>query len=778
MSPFQKSIENFSQLKQQYYHSLGDRKFRPKRLEDRKLLTVTTSDFANLRAYEGIANVSGYIVEGITIDLPPAAPVVTTTIQSSNETVKLTWNAISTAVHYSIARRMVGGTWETLADEWDSTVFIDTDTPEGNVEYAVRAHESSGLVSGFNSVEIFVDWTVPAPVVTASVDNSSVTLTWATVSTATHYDIRRRTVGGTWTTLSEQWTSTTFTDSTAPEGIFEYSVRAYDGTTVSPFNGILVEVDLPPASPVVTITVQSNETVKLTWSAISTAAYYSIERRVDSGDWETLSDEWDSTIFIDTDVPEGDVEYAVRAYEESGLVSGFNSADVFVDWAPATPTVTASVASNGNVTLTWSTIYTATSYEVRRRVVGGSWVTLTDSLTTTTFTDTTAPEGNIEYSVRAFDGTLLSGFTAVGVFIDTPPAAPTLSATVQSNGTVQLSWNSVTGAQTYEIVRQSAGSSTLEVLVSQWYGTSFVDEAPSEGNVVYLVRALEGTTYSEYGSASVYVTPPAIVVSNSSVTATTLSNQTVQLDWDTATNATGYNVFRRVSGGSWVQVNSQPLTDTEFIDTAPPLGTVEYYVTAIRGTSTSSFSTTSTTVALAAPVVTAEVETSGEVTITWDAVNNAARYSVWVKVAGGTWTQLSNNATDGSFVHTNPTVGTAQYAVNAHNGTVVSGFVAVTVNIPDTNTSTTSLPPFGAPVVNATLQTDGTVSITWGEVEDATRYSVWYQEAGGAWLQLSNNATGGSFIQTNPPSGTVKYAVKAHNETLVSGFVAVTLVIS
>ncbi|MDR2641523.1 MAG: hypothetical protein LBC74_01890 [Planctomycetaceae bacterium] len=363
----------------------------------------------------------------------------------------------------------------------------------------------------------------------------------------------------------------------------------------------------------------------------------------------------------------------------------------------------------------------------------------------------------------------------MSVFVDAPPAAPTLSATTQSNGTVQLSWNAITGAQSYELVRQSADSTTLEVLVSQWYGTSFVDAAPPDGNVVYLVRALEGTTYSAYGSASVYITPPAIAISNSSVTATTLSDQTVHLDWNAATNATSYNVFRRVAGTTnWTQVNSQPLTDTEFVDATSPLGSVEYYVTAIRGTSSSSYNTTSATVGLANPVVTAEVETSGEVTITWDTVNNAARYSVWVKVAGGTWTQLSSNATGGSFVHTNPTVGTAQYAVKAHNGTVVSGFTAVTVNVPAPSSGTTTLPPFGAPVVNATLQSDGTVSITWGEVEDATRYSVWYQEAGGSWVSLSSNATGG-FIHTTPPSGTVKYTVKAHNGTVASSFVAVTL---
>jgi predicted outer membrane repeat protein len=240
-------------------------------------------------------------------------------------------------------------------------------------------------------------------------------------------------------------------------------------------------------------------------------------------------------------------------------------------------------------------------------------------------------------------------------------------------------------------------------------------------------------------------------------------------------NATGYNVFRRVAGTtSWTQVNSQPLTDTEFVDATPPLGSVEYYVTAIRGTNTSSYNTTNATVGLATPVVTAEVETSGEVTITWDAVNNATRYSVWVKVAGGTWTQLSNNAAGESFVHTNPTVGAVQYAVKAHNGTVVSGIAAVTVNVPAPSSGTTTLPPFGAPVVNATLQSDGAVSITWGEVEDATRYSVWYQETGGSWVSLSSNATG-SFIHTNPPSGTVKYAVKAHNGTVASGIVAVTL---
>jgi fibronectin type 3 domain-containing protein len=301
--------------------------------------------------------------------------------------------------------------------------------------------------------------------------------------------------------------------------------------------------------------------------------------------------------------------------------------------------------------------------------------------------------------------------------------------------------------------------------------TSFTDTAPPSGSVEYAVKAHKGTLTSDLVSDSVNVPLP---LSSPVIVTAQQSDGTVLVTWDAVDNATDYVVNRRVAGtATWTQVGT--VTATSFVDTTVPLGDFEYSVTAANSSNSVESNVDDITVTLNPPVVTADTTSPGEVIVTWNAVNNATRYSVWVKVAGGAWTSLSSNATGGSFVHTNPAVGTAQYAVKAHNGTIVSGFIAVTVNVSDMNSAATTLPPFGAPVVNAVIQGDGAVSITWGEVQDATRYSVWYQAAGGTWTLLSSNAADGSFVHTNPPIGTVKYTVKAHNGSIVSAFVAVTL---
>jgi hypothetical protein len=301
--------------------------------------------------------------------------------------------------------------------------------------------------------------------------------------------------------------------------------------------------------------------------------------------------------------------------------------------------------------------------------------------------------------------------------------------------------------------------------------------------VEYGIKAHNATLTSDIVSATITVPTPRPPFGAPEVQATLQSDGSVQITWGEVEDATSYSVWYKEASGSWTKLTNNG-TDGSYTVTNPPTGNVQFTVKAHNGTVVSGISPVALYIPGAtplpefgAPEVQAQLQQDdGAVVITWGEVQDANRYSVWYKETGGSWTQLSNNVSGGTYTVTNPPTGEVQFTVKAHNGTVASGINTVTLNIPVSSSSST-LPPFGAPNAQAELQEDGSVLITWGEVEDATNYSVWYKETGGAWVKLTNNGTNGSYIITNPPIGVVQFAVKAHNGTTVSSIIPVILTI-
>jgi hypothetical protein len=161
----------------------------------------------------------------------------------------------------------------------------------------------------------------------------------------------------------------------------------------------------------------------------------------------------------------------------------------------------------------------------------------------------------------------------------------------------------------------------------------------------------------------------------------------VKVTWKKITNATGYVVYRKASGGSWTKIKTLSGTNTlSYIDTAVAKKsgstytyTVRAYNKAADGTVTySGYDTTGksirrlTQVTLGTPVNTAK-----GVTVKWTKVAGASGYIVYRKAGSAkTWTKIAKVAGNAkvSYLDTKAKTNGAKYTytVKAYYGTIAS----------------------------------------------------------------------------------------------------------
>ncbi|MEK0317318.1 glycoside hydrolase family 9 protein [Cohnella sp. 56] len=209
---------------------------------------------------------------------------------------------------------------------------------------------------------------------------------------------------------------------------------------------------------------------------------------------------------------------------------------------PAVPTgVTATAASSTSITLGWTAVTGATSYQIE---VDGSSTYV--SATGTSYTHSGLAAGSThKYRVRAVNAAGTSGWSALATATTSqnpqPPAVPTgVTATAASTSSITLGWNAVTGATGYQI--EIDGSSTYVSAT----GTSYTHSGLAAGSThTYRVRAVNAAGASGWSAAATATTnqnqpqPPAVPTG---LTATAASSTSIALGWNAVTGATSYQI--------------------------------------------------------------------------------------------------------------------------------------------------------------------------------------------------------------------------------------------
>jgi hypothetical protein len=254
----------------------------------------------------------------------------------------------------------------------------------------------------------------------------------------------------------------------------------------------------------------------------------------------------------------------------------------------------------------------------------------------------------VQWAQNAFQGSPLGTYSGGGYTIKRYPAAG--GTAVTPNATCDTTISGATATLSCQEATTPLGS---------WQYT-----------VTPVLKTWTGAESAKSSTAAVVPTLSSVTAQNPAVGQTTGG---VQISWATATGATGYNLYRRTSAGSYNYASpvngATPLTGTSYTDPGSGLvsgTTYDYVVRGIQGTESPSSNELAAAVISrpSAPAsTTATPASAAKITIGWAAVSGAAGYNIYRRTSAGSYNYATplNGAT--------PASGTSYSDTTSVNGT-------------------------------------------------------------------------------------------------------------
>ena len=167
-------------------------------------------------------------------------------------------------------------------------------------------------------------------------------------------------------------------------------------------NNILADTyPTPPTSITVpTSSIPTGSSIAISWSAVSGAESYRLQRSMDGGAWETVYT-GTQTSFSDTAGVWNSVKYQV-ATVKVGIVSGYTTSSnvTILPYVISRLTVPSQIMEGQSIPISWSAADGATTYILERKVNSGSWTQIYSGANLS-YTDT--PSGSwsaVQYRVK------------------------------------------------------------------------------------------------------------------------------------------------------------------------------------------------------------------------------------------------------------------------------------------------------------------------------------------------------------------------------------------
>ncbi|MBN2353871.1 MAG: fibronectin type III domain-containing protein, partial [Spirochaetales bacterium] len=450
--------------------------------------------------------------------------------------------------------------------------------------------------------------------------------------------------------------------------------------------------------------------------------------------------------------------------------------------APAAPSLT---PGTGQITVTWTAVDKATSYEVW-------WNTVNDTATAAQYGSDCVltvtvingvPDGFTYWVwIKAKNRFGTSGFSpaaSVAMGVPTvPPSAPNAPTLTPADSALVVSWGAVAGASAYEV----------------WYNTVDVSASATQfgGDITILGTTItgltNGTTYyvwvlaknaigsspfSPSSNAVPQIGPPAAP----GAPVLTPGDTQIDANWGAVGGATQYRVYiNTINDTATATPFGAPVIGTNVTITGLTNGTLYYvWVRAENAGGLSGYSPSASATPQVSPPAApgAPVLTPGDTVIdaSWGAVATATQYRVYRNTINDSATATQFGAPVGAtnVTITGLTNGTLYYVwVRAENAGGLSGYS------PSASATPVAGPPAapGAPVL-AAGPTVNDMGVSWGAVAGANLYRVYYNTINdsGTATEFGAGFAGTSATITGLSMGTEYYVwVRAENAGGQSGF--------
>lgn len=715
-------------------------------------ITDGTSYFYVIRAFNGFDSVNSAEVSARSISDFAISTVLPG--PGTNE-ITVTWPATAGGTTYDV---YYGTNSSSL-----TSIVTNTTSPRtltgltGGIPYYVRvlARNTVGLgTTRFSTNQLSA---VPVPLLaaptgfTATATPSQIQLNWNAVAGASSYELLRGTTSGSYTSLASGILATSYTDNTVVNGTsYYYVVRAFNG-----INGISSAERA--AKPIATFTISSvspvsSSSFQVTWGAAAGADNYDVQYGTVSGTYSTTISNVTSPYSI-TGLSSNTTYYiVVRGRNAIGTGTNYITAQGSGLTRTAAPSGLVATSTTGIVTLDWSDTAGATSYNVYRGTVSGTYAQIAGPIAPSTYIDSTVTDGtSYFYVVTATNGSESANSSEIS---SRPISNFTLtSVTAPSPTSLVVTWPATTGAATYDI---RYGTSTGTYTTTLTNRTSPSTITGLIGGTTYYVQVIArnavgtgSSTNSNELSATTPVGPPI------GVAATPATGQ-ITINWTAMAGASSYKVYRGTVSGTYSLLQSGIVT-TNYVDNTVTSGTQYYYVVKSFNGSDSADSAEVTGKTIATFTITSVTAPSTtSLQVTFPATAGGDLYDVRYGTATGSYTTTVSAVTS-PYTIAGLTPNTNYYVVVRARNTVGSGASQTT---PEISIKT----PVAAPAGLGAASTPGQVILTWTAVSGATTYNVYRGTVSGTTTLLQSGVAAATYTDTTPANGTTYYyAVSSDN---------------
>jgi fibronectin type 3 domain-containing protein len=385
--------------------------------------------------------------------------------------------------------------------------------------------------------------------------------------------------------------------------------------------------------------------------------------------------------------------------------------------------LTATVASSNQANLAWNAVAGAAGYNVKRSVTsGGPYTTMASGVAATNYTDSAAYISlEYYYVVSAMAGGVETANSAevalrhprlTGAIIGTAGSwsndGDTIAKVFDNNLTTFFDGPDATG----DWVGLDFGASVSNVI-------TLINYCPRQGSESRMVGGIfQGANEANFSDAVTLFTvasqPASGVFTPASITntlafryvrylsatngfcnvaelqfygnlagapvprppapglaATAVSSNQINLAWTGVTNAASYNVKRSTTNGGPYVIIATGWTMTNYTDVSVAGATTYFYVvSAVNAGGESSNSVQASATTLLAAGLTATAISANQISLTWNAISNAASYNVKRSaVSGGPYAPIASGVTATNYVDIGlPVSGGWYYVVSAMVG--------------------------------------------------------------------------------------------------------------
>ena len=618
---------------------------------------------------------------------PPYPTRLSATATSASLTLR--WAVVTGATGYRVKLGANGAT-TTVTGISHTFPNLTADT-----EYTLYVYaENRGGNSEWRSITASTTTVPPAPAnLSATATSTTITLSWSAVTGATGYDVKQG-ASGTATAVSSG-VSHTFTGLTANTEYTLY-VRARNSGGTSEWNLLTATTAL--AGPSGLSASATSARLTLTWNAVSGATGYDVRLGADSS---AVSASGTSHTF--SGLTAGATYRLELRAKYAGGVSDWTSLTAAT--VPTAPSGLSATATSTTITLSWSTVTGATSYDVKQGATGTA--TAVSSDTSHTFSGLTANTAYTLY-VRARNGGGASDWASLSP--TTAPLSPyvapdLLGLSRLSSSHIELNWTNAAGATGYEVKLGPDGAVATASGGDLYFGWHSFRSLLRNVEYTYYVRAVNSWGSSDWVSRTESGTAPPPAPSGLSAS---VDGADLKLSWTAArpSDTTAYEVKLNADGTATA---ADSINGHTFSGISAGM-TYTLYVRAKTGSRVSAWSSAAATTAPAAPSDLSAAATDAALTLSWSAATGATSYDV-KQGESGTVTAVPSGT---SHTFSGLTANTAYTLyVRASNSGGVSDW-----------SSTTATTLLGAPSGLSAAAASTTITLSWSAVSGATSYDV------------------------------------------------------